>query len=73
MEKERDQRIESEKDFVLSKKHGNSIKRLVDSYPNGVPDNVICRVLQVSPEDLQDRYNAAIAFLRKKILPGKDK
>lgn len=74
LEKERDPRIENEKDFVLSKKHSNSLKRLVDSYPNGVPDNVICRVLQITPEDLQSKYKIALDILKTKIhMTGKNK
>ena len=70
MEKERDQRLENDKDFVLSKKHGNSLKKLIDSYPQGVPESVICRILQMDTAEVRSSFAKAIDFIRKKINIG---
>ncbi len=71
MEKNRDPRLENDKDFIISKKHSNSLKKLLDSYPQGVPDGVISRVLQIPPEDVRSTFTKAIDFLKEKINPAK--
>lgn len=63
-ESERDSRIETEEDFVVSKKHNNSLSRLLEDYPDGVPDKVICKVLQITPDDLKRHYKCAIMNLK---------
>ena len=66
-ESKRDSRIETDKDFVVSKKHNNSLSRLLADYPDGVPDRVICKVLQILPEDLKKTYRCAIIALKASI------
>ena len=61
--KERDQRVESDPDFIVSKKDNNSLSILIERYPDGVPDKVICRTLQITPEELQKHYDRAILRL----------
>lgn len=61
----RDERIDSDPDFILSPKHGNSLKRFMDDYPDGAPDGVICRALDMSQETLQDTFESAIVKLRR--------
>jgi len=63
----KDSRIESDKDFVFSKKFNNSMKLLIKNYPNGVPDKVICKVLQISLDDFKKLYNNAISKLRDSV------
>lgn len=66
-ESKRDPRISSDADFVLSKKHENSLNKLMQEYPDGVPDRVICKVLQITPEELKRYYKCAIVNLKKSI------
>lgn len=66
-ESKKDPRITKEADFVLSKKHENSLTRLMQDYPDGVPDRVICKVLQITPEELKKHYRCAIINLKKSI------
>ena len=60
----KDPRISSDPDFVNSLKHGNSLRELLRQNPNGVSDAVICRILCVTPEELQLIYESAIMKLR---------
>lgn len=60
----KDPRIQTDRDFVLSKKHNNSLKQLLKDYPGGVPDKVICKVLQISQEELTRLYECAIVNLK---------
>ena len=66
-ESKKDPRISSDADFVLSKKHEYSLTRLMQDYPDGVPDRIICKVLQITPEELQNHYRCAIINLKKSI------
>jgi hypothetical protein len=65
MKKPRDQRLDVDKDFILSPKHDNSLNRLLDENPSGVPDSVICKVLDLTPESLQATYDGAILKLQE--------
>ena len=63
-ELKRDLRIETDKDFIFSKKYNNSLSELLKDYPDGVPDKVICKVLQITPEDFKKYYKYAIMKLK---------
>lgn len=63
-ETRRDPKIENDSDFVMSKKHENSLLRLLQEYPEGVPDKLICKVLQISPEEFQKHYECAIIYMK---------
>ena len=62
--KARDRRIDTDEDFVLSPKHDNSLKRMMDDYPDGAPDNAICKALDMTPSELQETFERAIVKLR---------
>ena len=62
--KTKDPRLSSDPDFIHSVKHNNSLSELLKQNPNGVSDAVICRILCLTPEELQSLYNSAIMKLR---------
>lgn len=70
--KARDQRIDTDEDFVLSPKHGNSLRKLMDEYPDGVPDSLICKALDLSTSELQVTYERAIVKLRSVMCDPQD-
>lgn len=61
----RDPKIENDSDFIISEKHENSIIKLLYEYPEGVPDKIICKVLQISQEELQKHYKYAILHMKR--------
>ena len=61
----RDQRIDTDADFIVSKKYNNSLSTLLQDYPDGVPDRVICKVLQLSLEDFKKHYKCDIITLKE--------
>jgi len=63
-DQKRDKRIETNKDFIVSRKHNNSLASLLTEYPQGVPDDVICRVLQLTPSELKVYYDGAMGCLK---------
>jgi hypothetical protein len=72
MNKIKDPRITQDPDYVNSAKHNNSLKVLLDQNPDGVKDAVICRVLCISPEELQIIYRSAIMKLRNTLGENND-
>lgn len=62
--KPKDIRIDIDPDFINSPKHGNSLRTLLKQNPNGVSESIICRVLSITPEELQSIYLNAIMKLR---------
>ena len=62
---QRDLRIDNDSDFIISKRFGNSLVRLLNKYPDGVPDKIICRVLQITPEEMKKHYGCAIMKIKK--------
>lgn len=57
-------RIQNEVDFIDAPKYNNSLKTLMEEYPDGVPDKVICKVLHISPETLDGIYKRALKKLK---------
>jgi hypothetical protein len=61
----RDHRLDSDPDFIIAPRHDNSLKRLMNDNPDGVPDTAICKALDLSKEELQNIYDSAILKLRR--------
>lgn len=64
----RDKRLDIDADFILSPRHNNSLNKLIGEHPDGVSDVTICRVLDMSKDELTSTYNAAILKLRSVIV-----
>ncbi len=64
MKKNRDIRIDSDPDFIVSPKYNNSLQELLDANPDGVPDSIIAKVLRMSQEEIDKTYKSAIMKLK---------
>jgi len=62
---ERKRKIVEEDDFIDCPKFKNSIKFLIEKNPDGVDDEVIAKVLNISVEEVNELYNNAITKLKK--------
>jgi hypothetical protein len=51
-------------DFVDMPKFGNSLNKMLDAYPDGVPETLIKKALHLTQKELDDIYNCAIIKLR---------
>lgn len=58
------QRIDTERDFVALPRYGNSIQRVIDKFPNGVPEHLTARALRMSPRQLQMLWGRILRKLR---------
>ncbi len=59
-----DGRIENEVDFIDAPAYNNSLRALMEAYPDGVPDTIICKVMHMSPETLENTYKKALNKLK---------
>ena len=57
--------LNSDPDYILLKRFGYSLKRLVDRYPEGVPDSIIAASLGCPEEDIEPRYQRIVSEIRK--------
>jgi len=67
-DQEKDPRIETDRDYIVSKKYNNSLSLLLKSYPDGVPDKIICKTLQISQEELEKIKKNAIIRLKRSLI-----
>lgn len=65
-------RIDTEPDFVLASNVGNSLKRLTERYPDGVPPHVEARALGRTEKQAQALWASLVRMLRKRIRSGKE-
>ena len=58
-----------EEDFVIAPKYNNSLAELIKAYPDGVPPQVICRVLGITTLEYEKLLQSAIIKLKKLLVP----
>jgi hypothetical protein len=64
-------RIQTEEDYIRSKKFHNSLNKFISKNPDGSEDAAIARILMIAVEDVEKIYNEAVAKLRAEL--SKDK
>lgn len=62
--------IETDDDFVYSKRHNYSLAELRRRHPEGCPDRVIAAVLLVTEDDVEARYQVIVTKLRAHMRAG---
>ena len=58
-------RIRHDPNFVYLKRFDFSMEKLLDRYPEGVPNKLIAQALLITEEDVETIYNNIIEKLRK--------
>lgn len=58
------QKIDSDPDFIWSKRFDFSLKKLLERYPNGAPQHIIESALQMTTDEVEDTYEGIIERLR---------
>ena len=56
--------LATEPDYILLKRFGFSLKRLMERYPDGAPDNVIALALGITEAEVERRYQNVVKVLR---------
>ena len=60
-------KIDKDPDYINCPKFGNSIKQLLEKFPDGVPDEYIAKVMGMDVEDVKKIYTKILAKLRKNL------
>jgi hypothetical protein len=60
-------RLLSEEDFVFAPRYQNSLKALVEKYPDGVPDKIVAQALQIDVEEVPEAFARTVAKIKKQI------
>jgi hypothetical protein len=60
-------KIEEDEDFIDYPKFKNSLKKLAERYPDGVGNETIAKVLNMTEEEVEDTYQGAIKKLQAKL------
>jgi hypothetical protein len=58
------QLIESDPDFIYSKRFNYSLAELQKRYPDGCPDRIIAAVLMITEDDVEAIYQKIVVKLR---------
>ena len=58
------EKIEQDPDFINYPKFGNSLKKALESNPNGIKDEIIQKMLLMTQEDIDNTYESAIMKLK---------
>jgi hypothetical protein len=58
----------NDSDYINSPKYSNSLSLFLKDNPNGVKDKVICRLLDINQDQLEEIFKSAMNKLRQKIV-----
>jgi hypothetical protein len=64
---EKKHKLTQEEDYIDCPKFNNSIKQLIEKNPDGVDDETIAKVLNMTPEEVEETYQNAIKKLKKSL------
>ena len=67
MTEEKKKRINTEEDFIDYPKFKNSVKKLIEKYPDGVEDETIAKVLLMTEEEVNEIYLDSIEKIKNKL------
>lgn len=57
--------IQTDEDYIYSRRFDNSLKKLLERHPDGAPDSVIAAVLLVDVATIDTMYDAIVQKLRE--------
>ncbi len=58
-------KVNTDPDYVNSKKYQYSLKKFLNRHPDGVTDNIISYLLCVTTDEVKGIYNRAVKKLRQ--------
>ena len=59
--------LEESPDFINIKRYGNSLAKLEERYPDGCPDHIIAKALNLTEEQAEIRYQQIVTCLRSEM------
>ena len=67
MTEEKKLKLAQEEDYIDCPKFNNSIKQLIEKNPDGVDDETIAKVLNMTVEEVEKTYQSAVNKLKKSL------
>lgn len=64
-EEEARKMLETDPDWISSKRFDYSLAKLIERYPNGCPDRIIAAVLMIQEEEVEVLYQNVVLKLRR--------
>lgn len=64
-DEEAKQMLETDIDWIAAKRFDNSLKKLLERYPDGCPDRIIATVLLLEEHEVEERYQRIVRKLRR--------
>ena len=61
------EKISSEDDYIYSKKFNNSLNDILQKYPDGVPNNLIAKVLKIKASQIDSMLNRIFTKLKEQM------
>jgi hypothetical protein len=66
------QKIDTDPDYIATKRYGNSLKRLLERYPNGVGDDekgikIMAQALKMTEEEVRASLAVLVKGLRRRM------
>lgn len=65
-----ERKLKRDPDFVVAPRFGNSLQRLVERFPEGVPDDVCAKALNLLPDEVEQLYHKTVKDLQVLMLGG---
>ena len=65
--KEMEEKIHEDPDYIAFPRFGNSLKRFVSSYPEGVDNKTIAKLLLLEVDEVDALFESAIGKIRKNL------
>jgi hypothetical protein len=59
--------LENDLDFIAIKRYKFSLAALENRYPDGAPDHIIAKALEISEDQVEARYQQIVLDLRAKM------
>jgi hypothetical protein len=60
-------RINTDPDFVATKRFDYSLAQVIERFPDGAPDRTIAHALMIAEDDVERVYQDIVARLREKL------
>ncbi len=65
-----ERKLKKDPDFVVAPRFGNSLQRLIERFPEKVPDDVCAKALNLLPEEVEQLYQKTVTDLKVLMLGG---
>lgn len=58
-------KLETDPDFIYSKRFDYSLEKCIEKYPEGAPNKIIAQCLMLTEEEVDETYRNVVEKLRK--------